>query len=906
MRRLRMSTVEFLQRSLSHAGRICRTHRRRTGPSSYSYSTGSVVERLEHRTLLAAVAAPTIHLNPDADTGRSNSDNIVNSLSAADFVISGGNVSGLSSDIDVVTGPTLLEDGSNSPDFEEGRHAYTAQMIVKFSSDVAGASGGVADNITFPAHFIHSSDTLIITIDETAPDAPTVSLAPALTGQLPDSFIAGVTNNSQTAFQGTAEADAIVRLFVDGELAGLTLASPVDGNVAFADGHWSLTPTIDLNDPAFFPVDGLREITVTAEDRAGNISEEASLNIFVDTQGPRITAVDVNEQNNSYDLFSPKPSTDGSTPPVSSLVISVQDLPFRSDAESEFRYDALWEPIAENPAHYVLVGDHSGIIPISSINFETVDEDGELIGSPNDGEAAFGRITLAFSEFLPDDRYTLTISDELVDPAGNALDGGSNASGPHEEPAFPSGDGQAGGGFTARFTVDSRPEIGVIGQDSIAVDINGNDQFDPNALAGSDSVNRDLVFDFGIQTDAVFAGQFTEATAGGSDGFDRLGAYGRVNGQYRWLLDFDNNGVPDNGSGAGASEGVASLLQLNAIPFAGDFDPDHPGDEIGFFTGTTWYFDTDGDNNIGPSLNINAVSGDTAFAGDMRGRPIVGDFDGDGFDDLATHRATQSENRFYFDLTSANDGTPGVLDGSADDTIDFGFPGVLEKPFAADFNLDGIDDIGLMLPNQIGQTPSDTSGWYFLISNAALQSDGTVDALNHDFSPDPLGNDLFAQFGSNLGLPLVGNFDPPTTGSSQASAARGGTSASSSLQGTSSVIAAPSGIVVTQGNDPSDRGLAASSVFSNVSPASDAAVHDDHTEQVDSQLPHTNGGNGGSSPLMTDSNDEASPAGSADGGVPGDRDHAADDTTDESSIADEVPDMHGSLTPGLNPLTDAR
>jgi hypothetical protein len=277
MRRPQILTVELLQRSLYRTGLLRRTQKRRTGFGRESVSVNSVIERLEHRTLLAAVAAPTIHLSPDADTGRSNSDNIVNSLSAADFVISGGSISGLSSDIDVVTGPTLLEDGSSSPDFSEGRHAYTAQMIVKFSSDVAGASGGVADNITFPAHFIHSSDTLIITIDATAPDAPTVSLAPVLTGQLPDSFIAAVTNNSQTAFQGTAEADSIIRLFVNGELAGLTLTAPFDGNVAFAEGQWNLTPTLDLNDPAFFPVDGLREITVTAEDRAGNISEEGTV-----------------------------------------------------------------------------------------------------------------------------------------------------------------------------------------------------------------------------------------------------------------------------------------------------------------------------------------------------------------------------------------------------------------------------------------------------------------------------------------------------------------------------------------------------------------------------------------------------------------------------------------------------
>ncbi|MHC4877848.1 MAG: Ig-like domain-containing protein [Planctomycetota bacterium] len=720
------------------------------------------IECLEQRTLLAAVALPTVHLDPDADTGRSNSDNIVNSLSDSDFVIAGGSISGLNpSQIIVVEGPTLLEDGSASPGFSEGRHSYTAQMVVQFLQPVAGSGGGVDPNITFPAQFLHSSDALIVTIDQTEPDAPTVAIDPASNAGLPDPYVDRVTRDTLLRFKGTAEADSIVRLFVNDEFDGLTLANPIDGNDAFPDGLWRLEGTLDLNDPEFFPRDGLRTITVTAEDRAGNVSEEGELNIFIDTQGPQITAVDVNSQNNPYDLFSPKPSTDGPTPPVSSLVLSVQDLPFRSDEDDAFLYDALVESIAENPGHYVLTGDHSGVIPISAIDFETVDADGNVIDEPNDGEPAFGRITLSFDEFLPDDRFTLSVSDALIDPAANPLDGESDATGPHEEPTFPSGDGIAGGGFSARFTVDSRPDLGVVGQRSIGVDTNGNLIFDPSESNGDDAVNGDLSFDFGIQTDAIFTGQFTESDADTADGFDRLGAYGRLDGTYRWLLDFDNDGVPDNGPAEDPAAGVPSLLQLNAVPIAGDFDPDHPGDEIGFFTGRTWYLDTDGDNNVGPETNINTGEGDVSFAGDMQGRPIVGDFDGDGLDDLATHMATQSRNRFYFDLTTADDGTPGVLDGSADDTIDFGFPGVLEKPFAADFNLDGIDDVGLMTPNQEGNHPSDAAEWYILISDSAAQSDGTVGALKHEFSPSPLGNDLFAQMGTRLGLPITANLDPP-------------------------------------------------------------------------------------------------------------------------------------------------
>ena len=48
-----------------------------------------------------------------------------------------------------------------------------------------------------------------------------------------------------------------------------------------------------------------------------------------------------------------------------------------------------------------------------------------------------------------------------MDPAGNQLDGESNAAEPNGAPMFPSGNGVPGGNFVGRFTVDSRPEIGV-------------------------------------------------------------------------------------------------------------------------------------------------------------------------------------------------------------------------------------------------------------------------------------------------------------------------------------------------------------------------------------------------------------------------------------------------------------
>ena len=105
----------------------------------------------------------------------------------------------------------------------------------------------------------------------------------------------------------------------------------------------------DPNAPAAFPFDGVREVLVTAEDLAGNVNDIGDgvgdtgqiLDIFIDTQGPQVTRVDVNFQGNPYELFDPKPSTSGPTPLVNSLVISVRDLPLRSNVDPDFLYDAL-------------------------------------------------------------------------------------------------------------------------------------------------------------------------------------------------------------------------------------------------------------------------------------------------------------------------------------------------------------------------------------------------------------------------------------------------------------------------------------------------------------------------------------------------------------------------------------
>ncbi len=461
---------------------------------------------------------------------------------------------------------------------------------------------------------------------------------------------------------------------------------------------------------------------------AQNAINMYDLNIVeVDLAGPIIDSVNVTGE--SYDLFDPKPHVDGPTPPITSLTIAVTDPPPRAPGDL---YPALNSLIAAQPGHYLLVGDHTGPIAVSDV---IVTNHAPVVGSP-----ATATIELRFFEPLPDDRYTLSMADQLTDPADNQLDGETNAVQPLENPQFPSGDGVSGGDFVARFTVDSRPEIGVTASTRVYVDINGNLIYDPQG--DGDATNRDLVFRFGVESDAYFAGNFSAANALQASGFDKLGAFGfdPLTGRYRFLLDFDHNGVADFYSSVVG-------LTTSALPVAGDFDPAHPGDEIGLFRGDRWYLDTNGDNII----NVHV---DTTIATSMRGIPVVGDVNGDGQDDLIVFDAGQDI--FFIDWNR---------DGVVDDSISFGLPDFVERPVVGDLNLDGVDDLGFWVAGSDQKIGEGKAEWHFLISDRVPPGGATpASSLFDPYSPDPLGNDLFAHFGDRYALPIFGNFDPPVVG----------------------------------------------------------------------------------------------------------------------------------------------
>lgn len=458
--------------------------------------------------------------------------------------------------------------------------------------------------------------------------------------------------------------------------------------------------------------------------------------IEADTLGPQITGVTVT--GSSFDLFDPKPSTAGPTPMVTSLTISVRDLPLRAPGDV---YPALDAATASADGRYQLIGDHNGVIPISGIIVTN-----NPVGA---GQLSTATIDLQFAQPLPDDRFTLTVFDTLLDPSGNHLDGENNAAEPQESPLFPTGDGISGGNFNARFTVDSRPEIGTFALGTTFIDINGNFVVDPEGK-DRDYTNRDIAFLFGFRDDKVFAGNFNIAGAGSASGFDKLGAYGNAGtgAAWHWRLDFNHDGVVDYD--------VLSGIQNSADPVAGNFSSTHSGDEIGLFNSGKWYLDSSGDNNVGGP-------GDTQLNGNMKGQPLVGDFDGDGKDDLGAwdpgNAGTQLDGVFQFDLASNG------LTGVADKTIQFDIAGTFQKAIAADMNGDGIDDLGLFVSRREAIAPAEAAEWYFLISNRAapLAGPGNVNALNHAFTPVPFGKDIFAQFGDEAAMPVVGNFDPPTS-----------------------------------------------------------------------------------------------------------------------------------------------
>ncbi|MFN7135016.1 MAG: Ig-like domain-containing protein, partial [Myxococcales bacterium] len=187
----------------------------------------------------------------------------------------------------VVVGTTVADSAGNwsftlpsSAALAEGRHRLTATQTV--GANTSGASLPVDVNV-----------------DTKAPDAPAVT-EPAANAEL---------GTSRPAFRGTAEPNATVDVYVDGQKVGSTTA---DGN-----GNWTFAPSSDLGE-------GTHVVHARQTDAAGNTSSASpDVTFRIDTTPP---APPVITSPAAGATVSTTPTITGTAEPGATVVISVDGV----------------------------------------------------------------------------------------------------------------------------------------------------------------------------------------------------------------------------------------------------------------------------------------------------------------------------------------------------------------------------------------------------------------------------------------------------------------------------------------------------------------------------------------------------------------------------------------------------
>ncbi len=187
-------------------------------------------------------------------------------------------------------------------------------------------------------------------------------------------------------------------------------------------------------------------------------------------------------------------------------------------------------------------------------------------------------------------------------------------------------------------------------------------------------------------------------------------------GANRFYLDTNGNGRWD---GAASGDSLIAYGAVGDIPVIGDWNGDGT-DDIGVYrpSQAVFYLDANGNQSWdGPTtdrlLRFGAI-GDT---------PINGDWNGDGRDDIGVHRA----NDFYLDRNGNGQWDHG------DNAYRFGNPG--DRPIIGDWNGDGQDDIGVHRGSQFFRDTNGNRGW-----------DGVA------------GGDEVDRLGANGDMPIVGKW----------------------------------------------------------------------------------------------------------------------------------------------------
>ncbi|GAB3402288.1 Ig-like domain-containing protein [Massilia agilis] len=226
-------------------------------------NTGSASTALVVTIDATAPAAPSaLALAAASDSGSSSSDKLT---SVTKPTISGNAEAGAT--VKLYDGATEIGSGTADgtgkwsitlgTDLSSGAHNLTAK-----ATDAAGNTSA-------------ASAALTVTIDATAPDAPST---PALAAGSDSgaSSSDNVSNVTKPTLSGTAEAGAIVKLY-DG-------ATEIGNGTADGTGNWSITLGSDL-------ATGAHSITATATDAAGNVGAASSaLTVTIDTAAPAAPA----------------------------------------------------------------------------------------------------------------------------------------------------------------------------------------------------------------------------------------------------------------------------------------------------------------------------------------------------------------------------------------------------------------------------------------------------------------------------------------------------------------------------------------------------------------------------------------------------------------------------------------
>jgi len=215
------------------------------------------------------------------------------------------------------------------------------------------------------------------------------------------------------------------------------------------------------------------------------------------------------------------------------------------------------------------------------------------------------------------------------------------------------------------------------------------------------------------------------------DGDDDLGLYH----DGRFYLDTTGNGKWDKVSGGDTFRdfGIAAL-RTTATPVVGDWDGNGT-DDLGLYNGGFFYLDTTG-NGVWDTVDGGDTFRDFGIAV-LRptAKPVVGDWDGNGTDDLGLYNGGS----FYLDTTGN-----GVWDtaGGGDTFRDFGIASIrpTASPIIGDWNDDGTDDLGLF-----------NDGRSFYLDTTL---NGTWDSV--------AGGDTFQDYNYGPGgAPLIGNWSVP-------------------------------------------------------------------------------------------------------------------------------------------------